>query len=607
MAGVRDNFVGPDHAAVDATGPAAPWIPTDIQIGANLVIVLACLFIAAVVVYLVRKRPDLGTSQALLVFAAVPMISGVGSLMSGLARVQSIGWLADAGVTFVAVSAAGIALFALKLLPGLLKMPSRAKLAEVISLLEHEIAERRLAEEALRAAHADLESRVVTRTAELYHRNRELYAEIIDHNRVEAALRETQLVLSSAQRLALSTAGFNRTKISSDLLTLLAENHPFPTSAIYRLDRRDGRFRCIAMHGMPCDGLSGFQCSQALLTGAAESGKILKVACNNAAGNASLAGDEPNPYVEALIVPVMYEERCLSIVILAGTRRFAPSDVAFVESLRVQLGATQHNLQLYADCKVMADQLHIRNLEIAEKNLQLEESSRIKSEFVANMSHELRTPLNAILGFTGTLLMGLPGPLTSEQDKQLRTVQASARHLLSLINDLLDVEKIESGKLDIKREEVVLQTAIREVFETLEPLAAQKKLDLRITMPQAPILIHTDRRALSQIIINLLNNAIKFTEAGQDSVRLSRRRTGTFGTVEVVISDSGIGILPERQSHLFRAFTQLDASSTRRFDGTGLGLYLSQRLAGLVGGELRCKSVFGKGSVFTLALPVGQA
>ena len=123
-------------------------------------------------------------------------------------------------------------------------------------------------------------------------------------------------------------------------------------------------------------------------------------------------------------------------------------------------------------------------------------------------------------------------------------------------------------------------------------------------MPQAPIMIHTDRRALSQIIINLLNNAIKFTESGQVSVRLSRRRAGTAGTVEVVVSDSGIGILPERQSHLFRAFTQLDASSTRRFDGTGLGLYLSQRLAGLVGGDLRCKSVFGKGSVITLALPV---
>lgn len=602
MAGVFDNFVGHAHASFDATCRAALSIPSGIQVGANLIIVAAYLSIAAMVVFVLRKRPDLGADQTLIICAVFIVTSTIGSLLSGLGRSQSVDWLADSGIAIVAISAMAIALFGCRLLPRVLKAPSRAKLAEAISQLEHEIAERRVAEEALRAAHSDLESQALARTAELYKRNRELYSEIIDHNRVEGALRETQLVLSSAQRLALSNAGFNRNKISSELLTLLAESHPFPTSAIYRQDRRDGSFACIAMHGMPCEGLSGFQCSTALLTRVAENGKTVTITCNG--GNVADAGDERSAYVEALIVPVMYEERCLSILILAGTRRFAPGDVAFVESLRVQLGAAQHNLQLYADSKRLADQLHVRNLEIAEKNLQLEESSRIKSEFVANMSHELRTPLNAILGFTGTLLMKLPGPLTSEQDKQLRTVQASARHLLSLINDLLDVEKIESGKLDVTLEKVVLQTAIRDVFETMEPLAAQKNLEFRISMPQAPIMIHTDRRALSQIIINLLNNAIKFTESGQVSVRLSRRRAGTVGTVEVVVSDSGIGILPERQSHLFRAFTQLDASSTRRFDGTGLGLYLSQRLAGLLGGDLRCKSVFGKGSVFTLALPL---
>ena len=606
MAGVLDIFVGQGHAGFDAVSPATPWIPTGMLVGANLVIVLAYLCVAGVVAYVVRKRPDLGIHQTMMIFAGFLMISAIGRLLPGLARTLSLAWLADAGVLIVAVAAASSALFILKLLPALLKMPSRAKLAEVISRLEHEIAERRLAEEAMRSAHAELESRVLARTAELYNRNRELYAEIIDHNRVEAALRETQLVLSSAQRLALSNAGFNRARISSELLALLAESHPFPTSAMYRQDRRDGSFVCIAMHGMPCDGLSGFQCADALLARAAEGGKTLTVPCTSMHANPATANDGSARYVEALIVPVMYEERCMSVLILAGTCRFAPGDVAFVESLRVQLGAAQHNLQLYADCKRMAEQLHVRNREIAEKNLQLEESSRIKSEFVANMSHELRTPLNAVLGFTGTLLMRLPGPLTAEQDKQLRTVQASARHLLSLINDLLDVEKIESGKLDITLEKVVLQTAIRDVFETLEPLAAQKNLEFRITMPQAPIMIQTDRRALSQIIINLLNNAIKFTESGEVSVKLSRRRAGTAGTVEVVVSDSGIGILPERQSDMFRAFTQLDASSTRRFDGTGLGLYLSQRLAGLVGGDLRCKSVFGKGSVFTLALPVQQ-
>jgi signal transduction histidine kinase len=220
------------------------------------------------------------------------------------------------------------------------------------------------------------------------------------------------------------------------------------------------------------------------------------------------------------------------------------------------------------------------------------------------MSHELRTPLNAILGFTGTLLMQLPGPLNADQEKQLGTIQSSARHLLSLINDLLDVEKIESGKFQVQLEEVVLQSLIHEVFETLQPLAAQKKLGFKLSLPKADIRVLTDRRAVHQMLINLLNNAIKFTEHGQVSLQVSRRRTGASGTVELLVADTGIGIKPELQGQLFQAFTQLDGTSTRNFHGTGLGLYLSRRLATLVGGNLHCESQYGKGSVFTLALPV---
>ena len=128
-----------------------------------------------------------------------------------------------------------------------------------------------------------------------------------------------------------------------------------------------------------------------------------------------------------------------------------------------------------------------------------------------------------------------------------------------------------------------------------------------MAFPKVDIRIQTDRRALSQVLINLLNNAIKFTESGHVSLQLTRRRAGNLGTVAVVVSDTGIGILPERQGQLFQAFTQLDASSTRSFDGSGLGLYLSRRLATLVGGHLNCKSEYGKGSVFTLALPVHLA
>ncbi len=151
---------------------------------------------------------------------------------------------------------------------------------------------------------------------------------------------------------------------------------------------------------------------------------------------------------------------------------------------------------------------------LQEKNLELENASLAKDRFLASMSHELRTPLNAILGFTGTLLMKLPGPLTPDQEKQLRTVQASARHLLSLINDLLDLAKIESGKVELNLEPVVCQGVVQEVAAALRPLAEGKGLEFEAAVPAPELAVRADRRALSQILLNLTNNAIKFTEKG---------------------------------------------------------------------------------------------
>ncbi|MGN6388736.1 MAG: ATP-binding response regulator [Burkholderiaceae bacterium] len=268
-------------------------------------------------------------------------------------------------------------------------------------------------------------------------------------------------------------------------------------------------------------------------------------------------------------------------------------------------------VNLYALQRQMArqtEELRRNGEAIAEKNAQLELASRMKSEFLANMSHELRTPLNAIIGFTGTLLMKLAGPLTADQDKQLKIIQSSARHLLSLINDLLDVAKIESGKVELNPEPVVCQDVLAELVDTLRPLAGEKGLELRIDAPGQPIGLVCDRRALHQILINLINNAIKFTEQGEVRVSVGRREDdpggpgGADGTVRFSVRDTGSGIRPEDRARLFQAFTQLDASSTRRHDGTGLGLYLSRKLAGLLGGELTCESDYGRGSTFMLTL-----
>ena len=241
---------------------------------------------------------------------------------------------------------------------------------------------------------------------------------------------------------------------------------------------------------------------------------------------------------------------------------------------------------------------------LQEKNLELENANFAKDRFLASMSHELRTPLNAIIGFTGTLLMKLPGPLNPDQQRQLATIQTSAKHLLSLINDLLDLAKIESGKVEMLFEPVVCQTVINEVSTALRPLAEAKGLKFELKLPKEEIVLRTDRRALSQVVINLTNNAIKFTEKGRVTIELDRRRDNGRILTEILVTDTGVGIKVEDQARLFQAFTQLETvTSIRRYEGTGLGLHLSQKLADLLGAHIIMESEYGKGSKFTLVIP----
>ena len=238
---------------------------------------------------------------------------------------------------------------------------------------------------------------------------------------------------------------------------------------------------------------------------------------------------------------------------------------------------------------------------LQEKNVELEGANLAKDRFLASMSHELRTPLNAIIGFTGTLMMRLPGALNTEQEKQLGTIQTSARHLLSLINDLLDLAKIESGKVELKAEPVLCQEVLTEVSNALKPLGDSKGLDFATGAPDGDVLINTDRRALTQILLNLTTNAIKFTDHGSVRLRLEPTREADAGT-RFTVEDTGVGIRAEDQERLFHAFEQLNSAGSRRHDGTGLGLHLSQKLARLLGGRIEFESHEGKGSRFSLVL-----
>ncbi|MGO9413932.1 MAG: PAS domain S-box protein [Syntrophobacteraceae bacterium] len=240
-------------------------------------------------------------------------------------------------------------------------------------------------------------------------------------------------------------------------------------------------------------------------------------------------------------------------------------------------------------------------LEILRAKEIAESADRIKSAFLASMSHELRTPLNSIIGFTGILLQGLAGPLNEEQEKQMGMVQKSARHLLQLINDVLDISKIEAGQLNLSIEQYDLSESFKSVLQIIRPMAEKKGLKLVVDIDSEVCDIVSDRRRVEQILINLVNNAIKFTDHGEVRIK------STVDEMRIVtsITDTGIGISPPNIATLFEVFTQIDIGVARSYEGTGLGLSICRRLVEMLGGEIWATSEGEqKGSTFTFTLPL---
>jgi signal transduction histidine kinase len=236
------------------------------------------------------------------------------------------------------------------------------------------------------------------------------------------------------------------------------------------------------------------------------------------------------------------------------------------------------------------------------QNRRIQEASRLKSEFVANMSHELRTPLNSIVGFTELMTDARFGPLPERYQEFAQIMHASAEHLLQLINDILDLAKVESGRIDFHPENVDLAAVVGEATAIISGLAAKRKIALRVEIDQTLGRVHLDPIRLKQVLYNYLSNAVKFTPEGGRVVLRARREEGNRFRIEV--EDTGIGIRPEEEHKLFIEFQQLDASSAKKFPGSGLGLALTRRLVEAQGGTVGVRSVFGSGSTFFATLPL---
>jgi protein-histidine pros-kinase len=235
----------------------------------------------------------------------------------------------------------------------------------------------------------------------------------------------------------------------------------------------------------------------------------------------------------------------------------------------------------------------------------LQEANRLKSVFLANMSHELRTPLNAIIGFSEFLVDEKIGTLNAKQKEYLTDVTNSGRHLLRLINDVLDLSKVEAGKMEVRKESFVIRQAIEEVCSGVASMATAKKIAIRREIAAALGDVTLDRQKFVQILYNLLSNAMKFTDEGGE-VCVSARHHNT-ATLLVSVRDTGIGIRREDLDKLFVEFQQLDAGSSRLFEGTGLGLALTKKLIEVQGGSISVESERGKGSTFTVLLPLSPA
>jgi hypothetical protein len=424
-------------------------------------------------------------------------------------------------------------------------------------------------------------------------------------------------------------------------------------------------FTRIATYGFMKGGLTRFEAGEGLAGQAAVERKQILISDVPAGYLRVGSGLGEAAPVSVVVLPILFEDQVLGVLELASLTRFSAVHLAFFDQFVGTIGvaintimATSRTESLLGESQRLTSQLQERSVELQgqqaelrRSNAELEEkaallakqnsaievqnrqieqarqtleeraqqlaiSSRYKSDFLANMSHELRTPLNSLLVLAKLLSENQDGNLTGQQVDFARTIHAAGSDLLQLINDILDLSKVEAGKMDVNPADLQLMALVDYVDATFRPMAEDKGLGFSVEVrPGTPARMFVDEQRLEQIVRNLLSNAVKFTSAGEVRLTVGRADEVEFGgplrsasdVVALAVSDTGVGIAKQKLGTIFEAFSQADGTTSRRYGGTGLGLSISRDIARLLGGEIRVSSKLGKGSTFTLYLPTGAA
>jgi signal transduction histidine kinase len=422
---------------------------------------------------------------------------------------------------------------------------------------------------------------------------------------LESRVRELSVLFEASKRIA---STLDERKAVESVLDLIASDFGLDCQGLFML--KDGVLIPDLVRGFDA-AVAGRPDARSYVGQAALEGKTVFLSDAGLAASplpTEFAGNQQ--LLSFIATPIVHEQGALGVLGAGSTQRkgfFSEKFVEAFEALASELSLAITNARLYAEVtelnRTLERKVRERTRSLEAANRTLRELDRLKTEFLANMSHELRTPMNSILGYTQLVLDEVDGPVTGEQRKSLERVEKNAQHLLKLINDILDLSKIEAGRMELELHPFDMGVMAREVVEDQRAFADTKGLECRTEIGPGDLRIEADPNRVRELLNNLVNNAIKFTDSGTVAVAVSAAQRRDAAVVEVSVTDTGVGIPEESLTEIFEAFKQLDGSTTRRYGGTGLGLSIARKLVELHGGEIRVESRRGEGSRFTFWLP----